>query len=96
MPPERWWRDELGDNPQEKGETMRTEDKTQLAEAFLEDAPCQITYRDQAGRWTDRTIRIEELHRDFVLAKCELRSNGYRRFNLGSIVAVAPITPPST
>lgn len=66
-----------------------------LASAFFEDAPCRITYRDQADRWTQRTIRIEELKRDHVLAKCELRDNGYRRFNLASISAVAPIAPPS-
>lgn len=73
---------------------MSTKQKA-LAEAFFDDAPCQITYRDQAGRWTERTIRVEELKRDHVLAKCELRENDYRRFNVGSITRVAAIAPPS-
>ncbi len=65
-----------------------------ISTAFYEDAPCEITYRDLAGRWTRRTIRIEELGRDHVLARCEMRAGSYRRFNLNCISNAAPIAPP--
>lgn len=71
-----------------------SKNKKVLAEAFFENAPCEISYRDQAGRWSARTIRIQELGRDHVLAKCELRGGGYRRFNFGSIRRAAPVAPP--
>lgn len=66
----------------------------ELAEAFYADAVCEITYRDQSGRWTERTIRIEELHPSHVLARCEMRGNAYRRFNLNRIRRVRPAHPP--
>jgi len=69
---------------------MSKKQKT-LAAAFFEDAPCEITYRDLAGRWTHRTIRIAELKRDHAVAKCELRGGGHRRFNLNCIRAAAPV-----
>lgn len=66
----------------------------QLAKAFYADAVCEITYRDQSGSWTQRSIRIEELHRSYVIAKCEMRGNAYRRFNLNRIRRVRPAHPP--
>lgn len=65
-----------------------------LATAFFENAACDITYRDEAGRWTERTVQIEELHRSHILAKCELRGRGYRRFNLNRIRRARPVHPP--
>lgn len=64
-----------------------------IGAAFFEDAPCEITYHDLAGRWTRRTIHIEELRRDHVLARCEMRDGTYRRFNLNCISSAAPIAP---
>jgi len=48
----------------------------------------------RAVRDTGETIQIEELHRSHVLAKCELRGNAYRRFNLNRIRRVRPAHPP--
>lgn len=69
-------------------------EKQVLAEAFFADAVCEITYRDESGRWTERTIQIEELHRSHVLAKCEPPGNAYRRFNLNRIRRARPAQPP--
>jgi hypothetical protein len=66
-----------------------------LAEAFVEDAPCTITYRDSEGRWTERTVWITELHQDHILTQCELRDGGHRRFNLRGIYRVGRPAPPS-
>jgi len=66
----------------------------QLAKAFYADAVCEITYRDESGRWTERTIQIAELHKSHVIAKCEMRGNAYRRFNLNRIRRVRPAHPP--
>ncbi|CAN5473028.1 hypothetical protein BH20ACT15_BH20ACT15_02400 [soil metagenome] len=73
---------------------MNTKQET-LSAAFFEDAPCEITYRDLAGRWTRRTVRIKELGRDHVLARCESRGGDFRRFNLNCIRAAVPVTPPT-
>lgn len=37
--------------------------------AFLRGEPCQITYRDKSKRWTRRTIRIEKLQMDYLVAR---------------------------
>lgn len=66
----------------------------QLAKAFYADAVCEITYRDEFGHWTERTIQIAELHQSHVIAKCELRGNAYRRFNMNRIRRVRPAHPP--
>lgn len=72
-----------------------SEKQKALSEAFFEDAPCEITYRDQAGRWSRRTICVSELKRDHVVAKCELRGGDYRRFNLSGIRAARSVSPPT-
>ena len=54
-------------------------DKTAtLGKAFLRKEPCSITYRDSRKRWTRRTIWIERMERDYLLARCELRDGAYR------------------
>jgi len=71
------------------------EKENALSTAFLENAPCEITYRDLAGRWTHRTIWIKELRRDHVVARCESRRSEYRRFNLNCIREASPVAPPT-
>lgn len=83
----------LETTPRERRNEMTANEKN-LAGAFFEDVACDIMYRDEAGRWTERTIRIEELHRSHVLAKCELRGNDYRRFNLNRVRRVRRVRPP--
>ena len=78
-----------------KEATNMNENQAVLATAFFQDAPCEITYRDLAGRWTRRTIRIEQLGRDHVMARCESRDGNHRRFNLNCIRAAAPVSPPA-
>lgn len=63
-----------------------------LGGAFLRKEPCQITYRDKSKRWTRRTIRIEKLEADHLLAHCELRNN-YRTFRLAEIASAASLDP---
>ena len=63
-----------------------------LGGAFLRREPCQITYRDRSKRWTRRTIRIEKLETDYLLARCELR-NDYRSFRLNEIASATPLAP---
>lgn len=65
-----------------------------LSTAFLNDQLCHITYHDQSNRWTERVIKVEELHRDHVIAKCQVRGGEYRRFNFAQIHRVKRVRPP--
>ena len=82
-------------NTNQKGSTHMSHTQEALTTAFFNDAPCQIVYRDKAGRWTERTVEIAELKRDHIIAKCEMRNEAYRRFNLNTITDASPISPPA-
>lgn len=74
---------------------LAPEAKSRLAiPAFFEDAACSISYRDKHGRWSERTVHIDELGRGHILAKCELRGDAYRRINFGCIRTAKPVAPP--
>jgi predicted DNA-binding transcriptional regulator YafY len=75
----------------------KTKTKTRItrpiATAYLADAPLRLAYRDEKGKQTTRVVRIEELHQDYIVARCLLRDGHYRRFNFDRIQRAKVIRP---